>query len=131
MRLRERLGEVAYDPVGVDALPLRNLDQHLDLVLPAVGGVEVDPELVDLLVLADDFLDRARINVGAAHQLHIVDAAANAALVQVESPSAGAAAGRYPDHQVAGAVSQHWDEPAAKRGDQSLTQLAVADRLAP
>src|SRR6202022_3031872 len=114
MRLRERLGEVAYDAVRIDALPFRDLDQHLDLVLPAVGGVEVDPELVDLLVLADDRLHRARINVGAAHQLHVVDTAANAAFVKVEGASTGAAAGRHPDHEVAGAVAQHRNEAAAK-----------------
>src|ERR1700682_529130 len=114
MRLRERLGEIAHDAIGVDAFALGDLDQYLDLVLPAVGGVEVDPELVDLLVLADDRLPRARIDVGAAHQLHIVDATANAAFVEVEGASAGAAAGRHPDHEVAGAVAQDRNEATAK-----------------
>ncbi len=114
MRLRERLGELAHDPIGVDAFPLRNLDQDLDLVLPAVGGVEVDPKLVDLFVLADDRLDRARIDVRPSDQFHIIDPAANATVVQVEGAATGAAAGRYPHHEVAGAITQHGNEAAAK-----------------
>src|ERR1700674_4338208 len=97
MRLRQRLGELADDPVGVDALPLRNLDQYLDLILAAVGGVEVDAELVDLLVLADDRLDRARIDVRPSNQFHIIDPSANAALVEVEGAATGATACRNPD----------------------------------
>src|ERR1700674_5798933 len=107
MRLRERLGQLAHDPVGVDALPLRNLDQHLDLVLATVGGVEVDAELVDLLVLADDRLDRARIDVRPSNQFHIIDPSANAALVEVEGAATGATACRHPDHEVPGAITQH------------------------
>src|SRR6202022_3298682 len=130
MRLGERLGELAYDPVGIDAFPVRNLDQPLDLVLAAVGGIEMDAELGDLLVLADDRLDRARIDVRPSNQFHVIDPAANAALIEVEGAATGAAAGPHPHPEVAGAITQHRDEPAAKRRDQSFAQLTVADGLA-
>src|SRR2546423_3139669 len=78
MGLRERLAELDDDAIGAGAVTVWDLYQHLDLVLTALGGIQVYPELVDLLELPDDRFDRPRIDVRAAHELHIVDSAADA-----------------------------------------------------
>src|SRR5207302_6001150 len=127
--LRECLGEFGDDAIRVHALPLGNLDQHLDFILAPIRGVEMDAKLVDLLELPDDRLDGARVDVGAAHQLHVVDPAADAALVEVEGAPAAAAAGRDPNDEIAGPVAQDGNEPPAEGGDETLTQLTVANRL--
>src|SRR3989442_7186882 len=128
--LRQRLGELGLDAIGVDAGAVWNLDQHLDLVLPAVRRVEVDAELVDLLELAHDRFHSAGIDVGTAHQLHVVDPSANAAVVEIEGAPAGTSARRRADDEVAGAISQHGDHPPAEGGDQPLAQLTVTDWIA-
>src|SRR5437762_2077918 len=94
--LRQRRGELAQDAIGVDAVAIRNLDQHLDLVLAAVGGVEVDAELVDLLELANDRFDSARVDVRTPHQLHVVDPSADATFVPHSSSSRRLVAGIEP-----------------------------------
>src|SRR5205823_2244878 len=128
--LRQRLRQLGEDASGVGVLAARNLDQHLDLVLPAVSRVEMDAELVDLLELADDRFHSAGINVGTPDQLHVVDSPANAAFVDVEGASAGAGGRWDADHEVTGPISQDRDHPATERGDQPLAQFAVTNWVA-
>src|SRR5438067_9744085 len=88
----------------------------------------MDSELVDLPELAHDRLHRARIDVGSPDELHVVDPAADAALVEVEGAAAAAGARRNAHDQVAGPVAEDGDEAAPEGGDQPLAQLAVGDR---
>src|SRR6476646_1930011 len=130
-----RLGELAADllqevPVGGRLRALGELDEHLDLVADAVDRVEADLELLEGAdVAAHDLLDRARVDVGAAHDLHVVDAAADAAVVDVERAPAVAARRRHAHDHVAGAVAHDRDEAAPERGHHPLAELAVGHRL--
>src|SRR5207245_10986689 len=101
-----------------------------DLVLALVGSVEVDPELIDLFELPDNRLHRARVDVRAAHQLHVVDPAPDPTFIKVKGSAARAATRRDADHQVAGPIAQHRDEAAPEGGDQPLAQLAVGNGVA-
>ena len=90
----------ALGQLGFDARPLvagfgLELDLDGDLVA-ALAAAENDLELLDLAVLADDGLDGARIDVGAADDLHVVRAAEDAALVDVAGAPAAAGAHSNP-----------------------------------
>src|SRR5438552_18634419 len=118
-----RVGELLRKPTaqrfGVD-LCGRDLDQDLDLVAPGLLREQVDLELVDLRVLANDRLYRPRIDVRPAHELHVVHPPTDPALVQVERPAARARRTGNLDHEVAGPVAKDRDEAPSERRDHAL-----------
>ena len=87
VRLGKRLAELRDDPVGVGGR-VGHLDQDLDLVAYPVRRVEMDLELVDLVVFADDGLDRTGVDVRPSYETHVVDPAADPTVVDVERPAA-------------------------------------------
>src|SRR5262249_4688341 len=95
----------------------------------AIDRVQVDLELVHLGPLTDDRLYGAGIDVRSAHELHVVHASADAAVVEVERPAARTVRTRHLDHQVARPVAQHRDEAAAEGRDDAFAELAVPDGL--
>src|SRR3954452_15355262 len=96
-----RLGELALE-LGEERIALRRrgeLDEDLDLVALAADGVEVDLELVDPVPPPDDLIDRARVDVRHAKDFNVVDAPADAAVVDVEGPPAAAGRRGHAAHE--------------------------------
>src|SRR5215212_7571527 len=125
-----RLGQLAPELLEHLVPAAGELHLHLDLVADPVGRVEPHLELLDVGDAANDRLDRAGVDVGAADDLHVVHAPADAAVVDVERAPAVAAACLDLADQVARPVAQDGDEPASERGHHALAEPAVADRLA-
>ena len=126
-----RLGELALE-LGEERIALSRrgaLDEHLDLVALVAHGVEVDLELVDAVAPPDDLLDRARVDVRPADDLHVVDAPADAAVVDVEGPPAAAGGRGHAADEIARPVAQDRHEATPEGGDDALALLAVGDRL--
>ena len=121
--LELRAGAVALAPRVGDST-----STSISSRMPA-DGVEVDLELVDPVAPPDDLLDRARVDVGPADELHVVDAPADAAVVDVEGPPAGAGRRGHAADEVARPVAQDGNEAAAEGGHHALAQLAVGHRL--
>src|SRR5918999_3912981 len=82
--------EPREDPLGLRIVRgnARKLDEDLDLISDPLRGVQMDLELVDLRDLPDDRLDGPRVHVRSPHELHVVDAAPDPSVVDVERPAA-------------------------------------------
>src|SRR5215813_15535163 len=78
---------------------------------------------------ADQVVNRARIDVDAAHAQHIIGAPQHSALDAGQSPSALAGFRRHLD-QVAGAITQHGHSGAPERGNDQLAARPLINRCA-
>src|SRR5690348_7789115 len=109
--------------------PRLHLDLDRDLVADIVTP-DVDLELVNGVVFANERLDRAWVDIGAANELHVVPAASDATLIDVTGAAAVAGGIGNFQYHVFGAIAQHGNETAPERGHDPLAQFTVWHRLA-
>src|SRR5262249_12122908 len=116
-----RAGQIPAQPLaelGPSDLAVRlELEAHSNLVANIVlVAPNVDLELVDRVVLADYRFHRARVDVGAADELHVVPTAADTTVIDIARAPASTVAVRNAHHDVSGAVADKRDKAAAERG---------------
>src|SRR5579884_1009419 len=83
-----------------------------DFIGEIIFAPDINLELIDSLILTDNCLNRAWIDIRAANKLHVIPAPAYATIVD-----------------IFGAIADDWNKASSKRCNHPLTKFAIPDRL--
>src|SRR5579884_2031111 len=96
-----------------------------DFIGEIIFAPDINLELIDSLVLADDCLNGTRIDIGATNELHVIPAPAYATIIDIPGAPAGAGTRRNLHHHIFSAVADNRNEAASKRGNYPLAKFTI------
>src|SRR5579884_492957 len=100
-----------------------------DFIGEIIFAPDINLELIDSLILTDNCLNRAWIDIRAANKLHVIPAPAYATIVDIPGAPARAGTCRNLHHHIFGAIADDWNKASSKRCNHPLTKFAIPDRL--